>query len=339
MSIKSFEGKYEFLSNFYPSPILVDGISYPTVEHAFQATKSLSKEERVEIAKALTPGQAKRLGRKVKLRDDWETVKDEVMKTFVRAKFETNRELRKRLLETGNEFLVEGNTWHDNYWGNCSCEKCKNIKGKNQLGKTLMQVREELLHDNIAKETCGFKPPKRSVLVVVDMQNDFIDGSLGTKEAVEIVPRVAEKLNGDFRNIIFTRDTHELNYMDTMEGKHLPIEHCIHKSEGWKISEHLKVPDDKTGIIIDKPTFGSVYLMNLLKNIKEEADRDGQEFEITFVGLCTDICVISNVLMAKAFFPETRIIVDAFCCAGVTPESHKEALDVMKMCHIEVINE
>ena len=140
--IKNFEGEYAFLSNFYFSPMIIDNVVYTTNEHYFQAMKSLNPKERQAIALAPTPGKAKRLGRKVSLRKDWEDIKEEVMLTGLRHKF-SNPELRKKLLATGNEELIEGTTWHDNYWGICDCEACGG-QGKNRLGKLLMQVREEL---------------------------------------------------------------------------------------------------------------------------------------------------------------------------------------------------
>lgn len=165
----------------------------------------------------------------------------------------------------------------------------------------------------------------KKTLIVVDMQKDFIDGSLGTKEAVVIVDNVKKKIkeyqeNGD--EIIFTRDTHQIDYLNTNEGKHLPVEHCIEGTEGWKIEAELEVPG---AIYIDKPTFG--YLKWNEYNLEE----------VELVGLCTDICVVSNALIIKALYPEIRVTVDASCCAGVTPESHAAALMTMKMCQIEVI--
>ena len=144
--INKFEGKYDFLSNFYPSQITIDSVSYPTVEHAFQAAKTRSFLKRIEISKLDTPREAKKVGRQVKLRSDWETIKDQVMYDCLKEKFKI-KELKEKLLATGNEELIEGTTWHDNYWGNCSCEKCKNIDGKNMLGKTLMKLREELRNE------------------------------------------------------------------------------------------------------------------------------------------------------------------------------------------------
>lgn len=165
-------------------------------------------------------------------------------------------------------------------------------------------------------------------LIVVDMQKDFIDGSLGTGEAVAIVSKVAKKIN-EYRiegnQIIFTRDTHQKNYLGTQEGKNLPVEHCIEGTDGWQIAKELEVkPEDK---IINKVTFGHVW---------EKDDIKGDELEL--VGLCTDICVISNALGLKAAFPEVPIRVDANCCAGVTPQSHQNALAAMEMCQIHILN-
>ena len=171
----------------------------------------------------------------------------------------------------------------------------------------------------------------QKILVVVDMQNDFINGALGTKEAEAILPRVRELIKSFDGKIYFTRDTHKENYMETQEGKNLPVPHCIENTFGWEIEESLK-PYAK--IVIDKPTFGSVALASEL--VKENSLEEISE--ITFVGLCTDICVISNALLAKASLLEAKIIVDASACAGVTPESHKNALESMKMCQIMVIN-
>ena len=140
--IKNFEGEYAFLSNFYFSPMIIDNVVYTTNEHYFQAMKSLNPKEKQAIVLAPTPGKAKHLGRKVSLQKDWEDIKEEVMLTGLRHKF-SNPELRKKLLATGNEELIEGTTWHDNYWGICDCETCGG-QGKNRLGKLLMQVREEL---------------------------------------------------------------------------------------------------------------------------------------------------------------------------------------------------
>ena len=173
----------------------------------------------------------------------------------------------------------------------------------------------------------------QNILIVVDMQNDFINGTLGTKEAEAIVSKVEQKISGFSGRIIYTRDTHEENYLDTQEGKKLPVKHCIRNTKGWELSSQLDRFEKEW--IIDKPIFGSTELCELLEkeNQKEAIDT------VTLIGLCTDICVISNALLVKAYLPEVRIIVDASCCAGVTVESHKRALESMKMCQIEIENE
>ena len=168
------------------------------------------------------------------------------------------------------------------------------------------------------------------VLVVVDMQNDFIDGALGTAEAVAIVPKVAEKIKNFDGTVLYTRDTHEENYMETQEGRNLPVPHCIRGTEGWQIRTELQQAGAE---VVDKPTFGSRILAEKLV----EMNREEAIESITLIGLCTDICVISNAFVIKAFLPETPIIVDAACCAGVTPESHERALEAMKVCQIQVV--
>ena len=165
------------------------------------------------------------------------------------------------------------------------------------------------------------------VLIVIDMQNDFVDGSLGTKEAVQIVPAVTDKVKSAIANndgLIFTKDTHYNDYLDTAEGKNLPVKHCIKGSKGWEIIPSL---NEYAHNIIEKNTFGSTALPEKVKKYDI----------IELVGLCTDICVISNALLLKAYFPEKDICVDASCCAGVTPESHNNALEAMKMCQIKII--
>lgn len=170
------------------------------------------------------------------------------------------------------------------------------------------------------------------VLVVVDMQNDFIDGTLGTKEAQKILPRVVEKVRKFDGRIVFTRDTHEEDYLDTQEGRKLPVKHCIRNTDGWQIHETLQpFCLDQS---VDKVTFGSVELGNQMVRWNQEEPITS----IELVGLCTDICVISNALLLKAFLPETEIAVDAACCAGVTPESHERALKAMEACQISVKN-
>lgn len=167
----------------------------------------------------------------------------------------------------------------------------------------------------------------KKTLIVIDMQKDFIDGTLGTKEAQAIVPKVKKKI-AEYRDrgdeIIFTRDTHQKDYLETNEGRYLPVVHCIEGTDGWKIWEGLEVPG---AVYIDKQTFG--YL--------DWAGLHLQEVEL--IGLCTDICVVSNALILKAVYPEIRVCVDADCCAGVTPESHRAALQTMKMCQVEVFEE
>ena len=164
----------------------------------------------------------------------------------------------------------------------------------------------------------------KKTLLVIDMQNDFIDGALGSNEAQQIVANVREKItqriNEGFE-VIFTRDTHQEDYLSTPEGRKLPVKHCIEGTHGWCIADGLYVDGCK---IIDKPTFGYVHW-------------DAFDFEkIEIVGLCTDICVVSNALILKATFPEAEISVDASCCAGVTPQSHKAALKTMQMCQIDI---
>lgn len=167
------------------------------------------------------------------------------------------------------------------------------------------------------------------VLVVVDMQKDFIDGNLETKEAVAIVPNVIEKIKEyESKNdlIIYTKDTHFDNYMETSEGKKLPVPHCIKGTPGHDIPGEILRGHDN---IIEKLTFGSKDLIEYLSNISFD--------EIELIGLCTDICVISNALLIKAFYHEKKVVVDSSCCAGVTPQSHTEALNTMKMCQIDII--
>ena len=167
----------------------------------------------------------------------------------------------------------------------------------------------------------------KKCIVVVDMQNDFIDGSLGTKEAQEMLPRLVKKLERETdATLVFTQDTHSADYLETQEGKNLPVKHCIKPEKGWEIAAALKPFAEKAAAIVEKPTFGSTKL--------PDAVRDFDEIEL--VGLCTDICVISNALLLKAFYPEKSISIDSSCCAGVTPESHENALGAMKMCQIRV---
>ena len=164
-------------------------------------------------------------------------------------------------------------------------------------------------------------------LIVVDMQNDFITGALGSADAVAILPAVLEKVKTFDGEVIFTRDTHGENYLATQEGRRLPVAHCIRGTAGWEIADVLK-PYVK--VVLDKPTFGAAALPALLQ-------RMGEVQRIELCGLCTDICVISNAMLLKSAFPETPISVDAAACAGVTPESHQTALCAMRAVQIDVI--
>jgi len=173
----------------------------------------------------------------------------------------------------------------------------------------------------------------RKLLIVIDMQNDFIDAALGTEEAVAIVEAVKEKiLSYPAEDVIATMDTHGENYMETQEGKYLPVPHCIRGTDGWRIRPDIaKLLTDAR--IYEKPTFGSIALAHELKAISEH-----EEIELELVGLCTDICVVSNALLLKAAMPEVKISVDAACCAGVTPQKHLAALETMRSCQIQVLN-
>ena len=171
----------------------------------------------------------------------------------------------------------------------------------------------------------------RKLLIVIDMQNDFIDAALGTPEAVSIVEVVKEKIRSyPVQDVIATMDTHGENYMDTQEGRYLPVPHCIRGSEGWQIRPDIAALLDGAKIY-EKPTFGSTALAEDLRELSGKED-----IELELVGLCTDICVASNALLLKAFMPEVKISVDAACCAGVTPEKHAAALETMRSCQIQM---
>ena len=173
----------------------------------------------------------------------------------------------------------------------------------------------------------------RKILVVVDMQNDFIDAALGTKEAAAIVEAVKEKIRSyQACNVIATMDTHTEQYMETQEGQNLPVVHCVRGTDGWQIRPDIRALLDGAKKY-EKPTFGSTALAEDLKALSEK-----EEIELELVGLCTDICVVSNALLLKAFMPEVKISVDASCCAGVTPEKHAAALETMRSCQIHVLN-
>lgn len=172
-------------------------------------------------------------------------------------------------------------------------------------------------------------------LIAVDIQKDFVDGALGTAEAAAMIPNAVKKINEFDGEIFVTYDTHFENYMDTSEGRKLPVKHCIKGTDGWKLDSCIaQALDSKKYTEVEKLTFGSVELPQLIKNAAKD-----EEFSVELIGLCTDICVVSNALLLKANFPETEISVDASCCAGVTPESHNAALTTMKMCQINVTGE
>ena len=176
---------------------------------------------------------------------------------------------------------------------------------------------------------------ERKILIAVDLQNDFIDGALGTKEAVAIVPAAAKRIR-ECREagyeIYATLDTHEENYMDTREGKRLPVSHCIRNTKGWEINPEIR---EALGdcILVEKPTFGSVRLMEMIRDGAEPE----QKVTIELIGLCTDICVVSNAMLLKAALPEAQLQVSAACCAGVTPEKHEAALETMRSCQIDIL--
>lgn len=171
----------------------------------------------------------------------------------------------------------------------------------------------------------------RKILVVVDMQKDFIDGALGTGEAQKIVPAVVEKIKSyPVEDIYVTKDTHHPDYLETSEGKQLPVVHCVKGTPGWELEKEIAALT-QDAYTVEKPTFGSIELMELLKRENEK-----ETLEIELVGVCTDICVVSNALLLKAAMPENVIRVDKSCCAGVTPKSHEAALTTMQMCQIEV---
>lgn len=173
----------------------------------------------------------------------------------------------------------------------------------------------------------------QDILLVVDMQNDFIDGPLGSAQARAIVVRAADKMRGFQGRVINTRDTHGEDYLETQEGQKLPVPHCVRGTPGWQL--HPLIEAERREEPVDKPVFGSAALgQALVEESKREPIRS-----IELIGLCTDICVISNALLLRAFLPETEIIVDASCCAGVTPQSHRTALEAMKACQVRIENE
>ena len=173
----------------------------------------------------------------------------------------------------------------------------------------------------------------KKVLVVVDMQKDFVDGALGTKEAVAIVDAVVEKVKTFAGEVIFTRDTHFDNYMETQEGANLPVPHCVKNTEGWDLIPELKAfCEEMKCKVYDKPTFGSTELAADLKALYDAGELESVEL----IGICTDICVVSNALLIKAFMTELPVSLDSSCCAGVTPEKHEAALETMRSCQVLV---
>lgn len=199
-------------------------------------------------------------------------------------------------------------------------------------GEYDMDVINDMLYDLGMGDTMDL-PEETDVLLVIDMQNDFIDGALGTEEAKAIVPKVAGRIEAFEGLVLFTQDTHEDDYLETQEGKNLPVKHCIRDTQGWEIHPEIANWVEREETVIEKPTFGSAELAAMLGMMSS----DIQINSVTLVGLCTDICVISNAMLLKAFMPEVPIIVDASYCAGVTPESHRTALQAMKACQIEVL--
>ena len=174
----------------------------------------------------------------------------------------------------------------------------------------------------------------KKVLIVVDMQKDFVDGALGSAEAAAIVPNVVRKIQDFDGELIATFDTHHENYMDTAEGKKLPVPHCIQGTPGWALDSAVAAALENRGYTaVEKPTFGSTALAGILRQMAGQED-----FSMELVGLCTDICVVSNALLLKAHFPEKQIRVDASCCAGVTPKSHEAAIATMASCQIDILN-
>lgn len=170
-------------------------------------------------------------------------------------------------------------------------------------------------------------------LIVIDVQNDFVTGSLGTAEAVAMLPHLLEKMESFEGAILMTQDTHGADYLGTQEGKMLPVEHCIKSTKGWLFPEEVEALRESRGArVYEKPTFGSTRLVSDLKRLYDSNELESVEL----VGLCTDICVISNALMIKAAVPELPVYVDAACCAGVTPEKHQAALEVMRSCQVIV---
>lgn len=184
----------------------------------------------------------------------------------------------------------------------------------------------------------------KKILVVVDMQNDFITGPLGAPEAVGIVDKVVEKIRGEEWYYIYTtQDTHDETYLESQEGRKLPILHCQEGTDGWFLNDKINsalLQATAPLYLAHKNTFGC---LEVIRDLNEYLDTrpwlTDKDIELTFVGVCTDICVISNALLLKAHYPEMKIVVDASCCAGSTPEKHRMALEVMKSCQVDVVND
>ena len=181
----------------------------------------------------------------------------------------------------------------------------------------------------------------KKITIVIDMQNDFLTGSLANSAAVSIVPSILDEIKKS-NFVVYTRDTHESNYLETQEGRNLPIEHCIKGTWGWNVVDELNpflIPElnnSDNWYIINKPTFGCVHIWNN-QNFSQLVNENGKDVEVTFCGTCTDICVISNAMIVKSLYPEMIVNVKADACAGLTPEKHKAALDVMSSCQINII--
>lgn len=218
------------------------------------------------------------------------------------------------------------------------------LSGCNNGGSTSETTKQKEI--NMEKEN---EREMLEMLCLIDMQNDFITGALGSAEAQAIVQNVVEKVESSKGRIFVTQDTHGDNYMETREGKFLPVPHCIYGEKGatfgWKLNKDVQAALDAKQVqgaivkYISKPTFGSSKLVNEIADVlvsDEFKDIEDKDIKITFVGLCTDICVVSNALLVKAYFPEINIACDAKCCAGVTPAKHEAALETMRSCQIEV---
>lgn len=218
-------------------------------------------------------------------------------------------------------------------------ESRKGTHAKSKYHRETASAQKKYIEEKLGHAIYDFYPylkeekAMKKVLVVVDMQKDFVDGALGSKEAVAVVPAVVKKINAFDGEIFVTYDTHYENYMDTAEGKKLPVPHCIKGTDGWELNEEVSnALAAKKFTAVEKNTFGSVDLPALIgKAVGDDA------FTVEVIGLCTDICVVSNALIIKASFPEAPIAVDAACCAGVTPEKHEAALETMRSCQIEVV--